>query len=203
MTKKGMADLGERFPAREEFVTVSDAARLLGISSSTIQRLVDNGTLSSWKTSGGHRRILRAPLEALIGKRSGGEKPMPVMVCDRHAGDRESIEKKLASSRLPLAIYSTGDWLEAIVIATRYHPEVWIIDPDFPDVDIWALTDRLFRLVGDTRTGIVLASRQQPDEHTLDQLQGAGFVVYGKPLPVRELQGMLADRAAIWARGGS
>jgi excisionase family DNA binding protein len=40
-----------------EFVTSSQAAKRLGLSMATIQKLVDNKVLQAWKTFGGHRRI--------------------------------------------------------------------------------------------------------------------------------------------------
>jgi len=40
-----------------EYVTSSQAAKRLGLSMATIQKLVDNNVLQAWKTFGGHRRI--------------------------------------------------------------------------------------------------------------------------------------------------
>jgi len=40
-----------------EFLTSSQAAKRLGLSMATIQKLVDNNVLQAWKTFGGHRRI--------------------------------------------------------------------------------------------------------------------------------------------------
>ncbi len=40
-----------------EFLTSSQAAKRLGLSMATIQKLVDNHILQAWKTFGGHRRI--------------------------------------------------------------------------------------------------------------------------------------------------
>lgn len=40
-----------------EFLTSAQAAKRLGLSMATIQKLVDNNVLQAWKTFGGHRRI--------------------------------------------------------------------------------------------------------------------------------------------------
>ncbi|WP_295518724.1 helix-turn-helix domain-containing protein [Limnohabitans sp. Rim8] len=45
-----------------EFLTSSQAAKRLGLSMATIQKLVDNHVLQAWKTFGGHRRISLASL---------------------------------------------------------------------------------------------------------------------------------------------
>ncbi|ABD88030.1 GAF domain-containing protein [Rhodopseudomonas palustris] len=49
-----------------DVVTTSQAAKLLGISVRTAQLLVESGALTSWKTPGGHRRVYRADVMALM-----------------------------------------------------------------------------------------------------------------------------------------
>jgi len=44
----------------DEFLTSAQAAKRLGLSMATIQKLVDNKVLQAWKTFGGHRRIALA-----------------------------------------------------------------------------------------------------------------------------------------------
>ena len=39
------------------FLSTSDAAHMLGLSTTMVQTLVDRGDLKGWKTRGGHRRI--------------------------------------------------------------------------------------------------------------------------------------------------
>jgi excisionase family DNA binding protein len=39
------------------FLSTSDAAQMLGLSTTMVQTLVDRGDLKGWKTRGGHRRI--------------------------------------------------------------------------------------------------------------------------------------------------
>uniref|UniRef100_Q07NE3 Putative GAF sensor protein n=1 Tax=Rhodopseudomonas palustris (strain BisA53) TaxID=316055 RepID=Q07NE3_RHOP5 len=54
----------------QDVLTTSQAAKLLGISVRTAQLLVESGSLTSWKTPGGHRRVYRADVMALM-KRPG------------------------------------------------------------------------------------------------------------------------------------
>ncbi|MFC0242913.1 excisionase family DNA-binding protein [Rhodopseudomonas telluris] len=49
-----------------DVLTTSQAAKLLGISVRTAQLLVESGSLTSWKTPGGHRRVSRADVIALM-----------------------------------------------------------------------------------------------------------------------------------------
>lgn len=52
----------EKAKSNAEFVTSSQAAKRLGLSMATIQKLVDNNVLKAWKTFGGHRRISLASI---------------------------------------------------------------------------------------------------------------------------------------------
>lgn len=44
-------------PVAPQFLSTAEAARLLGLSTTLVQTLVDQGDLKGWKTRGGHRRI--------------------------------------------------------------------------------------------------------------------------------------------------
>lgn len=48
----------------QESVGVKEAARILGLSESTVRRAVQHGHLIPWRTPGGHRRFTVASLEA-------------------------------------------------------------------------------------------------------------------------------------------
>ena len=48
------------------FCTTREAAMLLGVSVGTVQLWVESGLLKAWKTSGGHRRVMRDSVSALL-----------------------------------------------------------------------------------------------------------------------------------------
>jgi excisionase family DNA binding protein len=50
----------------KDILTTADTARLLGVSVRTAQLLIEGGSVPSWKTPGGHRRVYRVDIEALI-----------------------------------------------------------------------------------------------------------------------------------------
>jgi excisionase family DNA binding protein len=57
-------------PQNDPTLTTRDAARLLGISVSTAQKWIESGALASWKTPGGHRRMRRSAVIALLEERT-------------------------------------------------------------------------------------------------------------------------------------
>jgi len=54
-----------------DVLTSQQAARLLGLSTTTVQKMVANGELEAWVTSGGHRRIFRSAVENMMPNRVG------------------------------------------------------------------------------------------------------------------------------------
>jgi excisionase family DNA binding protein len=54
--------------ANDEVLTTTQAARLLGVSVRTAQLLIEGGTLRSWKTPGGHRRVYLADVLEFIAR---------------------------------------------------------------------------------------------------------------------------------------
>lgn len=49
-----------------DILTTQQAARILGLSTTTVQKMVASGELEAWVTSGGHRRIFRSALDSKI-----------------------------------------------------------------------------------------------------------------------------------------
>ena len=50
----------------KEIVTTAEAAKMLGVSIRTAQLLIEGGSIPSWKTPGGHRRVYRSDVLGLI-----------------------------------------------------------------------------------------------------------------------------------------
>ncbi|HMO55486.1 MAG TPA: helix-turn-helix domain-containing protein [Tepidiformaceae bacterium] len=53
-------------PNRQRWITLGTASELLGVSESTIRRWADAGEIRSYRTSGGHRRILEEDLQGIV-----------------------------------------------------------------------------------------------------------------------------------------
>ena len=63
MKKNNSAAFDQQKP---EFYTTREAAVKLGLSLGTVQKMVETGALSAWKTSGGHRRVLASSLSSYM-----------------------------------------------------------------------------------------------------------------------------------------
>ncbi|MGC0390910.1 excisionase family DNA binding protein [Bradyrhizobium liaoningense] len=58
----------------KDILTTAEAAKILGVSVRTAQLLIEGGSIPSWKTPGGHRRVYRRDVLGLIA--GSGEPPM-------------------------------------------------------------------------------------------------------------------------------
>lgn len=56
----------EERPDLQAWVSLGQASKLLGVSHSTVRRWVDAGEIRSYRTSGGHRRILQDDVHQLL-----------------------------------------------------------------------------------------------------------------------------------------
>lgn len=63
----------EILSTNEAFLGTKEAAAMLGVSVSTIHKMVEAGNLRAWRTQGGHRRIAQADVAAA--NRGGMQKP--------------------------------------------------------------------------------------------------------------------------------
>lgn len=52
--------------AEKDILTTTDVAKILGVSVRTAQLLIEGGSIPSWKTPGGHRRVFRSDVMALM-----------------------------------------------------------------------------------------------------------------------------------------
>ena len=62
---------------QSQFLSTAEAARMLGLSTTLVQTLVDQGELKGWKTRGGHRRI---SLESILEYQNTSRSAMGVAI---------------------------------------------------------------------------------------------------------------------------
>src|SRR5947208_16064140 len=95
-----MATRDSRRPAGSDndWLTLGQAAKFLGVAQSTIRKWSDLGRVPAFYTPGGHRRYKRGDLQAFL-DRSGPGKPARgplVLLADHDAQRREGVLVKLA-----------------------------------------------------------------------------------------------------------
>ncbi len=140
-----------------DFVGIGEATKILGLSRTSIQKLVDSGKLPAVKTNGGHRRILRSSIEALNQKmghkamlRLASSQPGSLHHMTELQADQEQIhvlivEDDEPTASLLVALFETHypdikctvavDGLDAVLQLERVRPRILITDLNMEPFD--------------------------------------------------------------------
>jgi len=131
--------------SEDAYVSTREAADLLGISLRTAQLWVESGVLLAWKTSGGHRRILRHSVDALLAERIKQANASPKKELDQSAlkvviveDDQDLlrlIELSLADFPQPIEVRSAKDGFAGLVLIGQFLPNLVIADLNMPGMD--------------------------------------------------------------------
>src|SRR5574343_1679693 len=111
------ASTGRATMSEQEVVTTRQAAEVIGVSYTTIQRMVEQGLLKAWKTSGGHRRISRASLNAYITGKAARKLRSQLLVyhVEKQEEKRQQLAQMLTGWALPLQVRAFDDGISALV----------------------------------------------------------------------------------------
>ena len=190
------------------FLGTTDAAAALGLSVTSIQKMVSAGTLKAFRTSGGHRRISiesvsrvaeqmgvpwkdRIPAAATgAGAVSTGAPVKILLVDDGTAGLRPIAD---CIDRRDGGIHCTvvGDSVEALVWATEQQPDLVVTELTVRPLDGFGLIKAIRGSPRLHQVGVVVVTAMTAEE--IAQCGGLpdGVVVYHKPLPTERLTGYL------------
>lgn len=206
----------------KDILTTAETAKILGVSTRTAQLLIEGGTIPSWKTPGGHRRVYRTDVMAIV---EGGQKEHPArqehqypsaMIVVVGAAERLPAYRALFAASGEFTIELFSDILAALVAIGSLNPHAIIVDvePDGPDraplIDSLianpAVAGSRILVVGDTpgREGAVaVPTPQDARDAILASLAEEGAPVppdieHGVPVALNEGERLLAlERAGL------
>lgn len=132
--------------AEATFCSTRDAAELLGISIKTAQAWVETGVLEAWKTPGGHRRISRRSVDALLATRmpqtrtpalrtNGSAARCTIIAVDDDPTMRQLYEMNIGFWQLPLQLITAANGIEGLLRIGEVAPQILITDLKMPDMD--------------------------------------------------------------------
>jgi excisionase family DNA binding protein len=193
-----------------------EAARLLGLAVRSVQLMVDRGELTAWKTPGGHRRILRASVDAWMAGRAkggdaaegvvlapGGPAPVDTAASGQHAPKLLLIEDSahyqnlislLVRQSLPEAnLLVATDGIAGLAIAGREQPDVLIIDILLPGIDGATLVTSLRSQPPFSKTTLVIVT-------SLDAAQREPYAFALQDLPVIHKSRLVAELPPLLQR---
>jgi excisionase family DNA binding protein len=193
-----------------DYVGIGEAAEILSLSRTSIQKMVDGGQLAAIKTMGGHRRIVRSSLEAFnrqIGSTGGGAMSNPGMAHHQAGIDPASAIQALVVVDDPVLAALLGsivtqnypdirctiatDGLDAVLQLDRQRPRILITDLGMQPFDGF----RLLNLVSSRSEYDALAIVVMSGISEAEIQQKGGLppnaVFFPKPVNIERLRGFL------------
>lgn len=135
-----------------ETLTTRQAAELLGMSITSVQKMVEAGELEAWVTPGGHRRIGRQEVDRVLqGRRSskvrpaGNEERMRVLLVEDDPIQARLFEAIVARYPFPIDLTVATDGSMALVQLERQRPDVLVTDLLMAPIDGYHLVEMLER----------------------------------------------------------
>lgn len=192
-----------RLAEPEPFVGTKEAALILGVSISTVQKMVDAGTIRAWRTDGGHRRLALESLKEAaarlnVGARNGAAGQaaehggaVRVLVVEDNALAMKAMAKVLAAYEGRLHAVFARDAAEALLKCSEVEPDLVITDLIMEPFDGFHLirvlrnSERLSRMTILVVTG--MSAKDMESRGTL----GEDVTVYRKPVSAERLGGFL------------
>jgi excisionase family DNA binding protein len=182
--------------AAEPYIGTKEAAALLGVSVSTIQKMVEAGTLRAWKTQGGHRRISANSVTSL--KRSGMASPtgdnngrLQVLVVEDNATMIKAYTKALSEWGSGVNLYFAGDGAAALLAIAQRRPDLVITDLAMEPFDGFHLIKTLRGSSDLAETAILVVTGLSDEEIKARGGLDDATLCYRKPLSFQRLGGYI------------
>lgn len=146
-------------PQISEFLTSSQAAKRLGLSMATIQKLVDNNVLQAWKTFGGHRRISLASVLAYQTTNTTSQqasapsnRPYQISMVIESPELIKRLSKESAQWQLPLKISFFESLTEALLELLNQKHDLLIMQMTTPRKQQEKILEILQKFMGSRHT---------------------------------------------------
>lgn len=181
------------------FLTSREAARMLGVSVTSIQEWVERGKLEGWKTSGGHRRITHASVLRVMQERleasqnAAPPRRMVILIVEDDENLIRLYKVHIAQWAIDVAVFTASNGYEALVMVGEVNPQLLICDLRLPGVNGFGVIRGLCQIERYRHMGIVVISGMP----TLEIDAHGGFSdrvqVMGKPIDFAELKAIATE----------
>lgn len=179
-------------------VGIGEAARLLGVSRTTMQKMVDSEMLEAVRTAGGHRRILRQSLnrhlrdrQALQGLPPSDPQRLRVLLVDPDPSTYRLLSEHLTAWALPAELLRAVDAVEALLQIERHRPQVVLTEVDIQPFGGLQLVNVLESQPGYRVPWAMVFTARDPESVAASPACTTTAPVVGKRRPWDRLRGFL------------
>jgi len=179
-----------------DVLTSQQAARLLGLSTTTVQKMVANGELEAWVTSGGHRRIFRSAVEKMMPNRvATGEiftrRALRVLLAEDDSVQVAYFESLIKRGAHPISLSVAADGSQALIQIERQRPDVVITDLMMKPFDGYHLVRALASEPAYQSLAVLVVTAKSPAQVHQDGQLPEWVTLYQKPVPPERLIGYM------------
>ena len=179
-----------------DVLTSQQAARMLGLSITTVQKMVANGELEAWVTSGGHRRIFRNAVEKMMPNRVGSSdlstrRALRVLLAEDDPLQVAYFESLMKRSVHQVALSVAADGSQALIQIERQRPDVVITDLMMQPFDGYHLIQALAtEMAYQSLAVLVVTAKSTKEAHQGGDLP-EWVTLYQKPVAPERLLGYI------------
>lgn len=184
----------------KDFLSTREVAKILCLSTGTVQKMVDSGILEAWITAGGHRRIRADSARAFLEtNKQSKTSPMPearlsVLIAEDDLTQRRIYETSINGWELPIDLKIVPDGFFALLEAGRNAPDVMVIDLMMPGMNGFELIRRICSDQTFSNTDIMVVTGLHPQEIEAEGGLPADVMIIEKPIPFEVLYGFVRAR---------
>lgn len=198
--------------AAEAVCTTQEAAKVLGISVTSVQQLVETGVLQAWKTRGGHRRIPVAAVQAFksvsrsapqstlsqvastpsqVASAPAQDQRIGVLVVEDNPIQRAIYQKQLSLLDAALEVTFCENGYHALIEIARRLPDILLVDIVMDGIDGYEVINTIMAYPELADIHIAIITSLSADALVLRGGIPAGVVYFQKPVNYDELRGYL------------
>ena len=180
-----------------DVLTTQQAARLLGLSTTSVQKMVINGELDAWITPGGHRRIFRTGVDQLLNSRHVGlagvasPRPLRILLVEDDPVQIAFFKALLARIGHVVQLTIINQAEQALAHLRALRPDLLVTDLVMEPMDGFTLVQSVGLEPGLEALNIIALTAMTPQEVTADARLPPRVVRYQKPLSADRLCGYL------------
>ena len=185
--------------ALPDALTTQQAAKALGLSVSSVQKMVISGELKAWTTPGGHRRIDRQVIEQRLQTRQSSSgvpqrapsRNMRILLAEDDALQVRYFETILAKLPYPVELTVASDASMALIQLERQRPDLVVTDLMMQPFDGFHLIRTLELEPAYYPIDVVVMSAMDKEEANAKGYLPEWVTFYKKPVPSERMIGYL------------
>lgn len=178
--------------------TTQEAADLLGLSVTSVQKLVEGGEIAAWKTPGGHRRI---PRESVLAYKACVNKPArpnrisaprsTLLVVEDEEMQRAVFAAQFAKWDLPVDVSFCKSGYEALIEIGVRPPDILFLDIVMKGIDGYEVMETVLHRPELRGMNMAIVSGVEPAALAARGGVPPGVAFFPKPVRYDELRGFV------------